>query len=74
MVAVALVGLGGSASTSGPSKNCQSISPWSYRHPMRMVSLAVSNTATVSLVKRTLKSAAQKGPIPTNELLKMGNM
>ena len=74
MVEVALGRLVGSASTSGLSNNFHGHALWSPCHPLKMVSLEGSKTATVSLVSSTLKSVSQKGPIPTSELLKLGNM
>ena len=74
MVVVSLGGMGGSASTSGRNNDHHSFAPWISHHLVRMVSLAGSKTAAVSLVNSTLKSVSQKGPIPTSELLKLGNM
>ena len=74
VMVVSIGGLGGSASTSRSSNNHHSQALWSSRHTVRMVSMVGSKTVTVSLVKRTLKSASQKGSIPTSELLKLGNM
>ena len=62
-VGVALGEIGGSESTSGHRDNIHSRAPQSSCHPVSMISLVGSKTATFSLVKRTLISVSQKGPI-----------
>ena len=54
VVVVALVGLGGSTSTSGRINNHHSLTPLDSPHPVIMVSPVGSKTGTVSLVNRTL--------------------
>ena len=74
MVVVDMIVLGGILPTSGHRDNFPSCMPWSSRLPVRMVYLSGSKMITVSLEKRTLKSASQKGTIPTSEFLKEDNM
>ena len=56
MGVVALGGLGGSSSKLGHINNRHSCAPCSSHHTVRIISLEGSNTAEVSLMKRTCLS------------------